>query len=275
MKPICFRYHIISLRNYKFDFHTWQVLRLQACKYLRETALNALHGGKVLSELEQLDMSYGSLGRAAIEGVLAWCPHLIEVRLNGCAHVTDHLWSCLANPPSAADYIISEDAGMEDVTSLDGFVDQHSPTNADFPQSISTSEVLRDIMSIPEKEIVGNRREGQWQGTSTHDFHVQTPEVTADLLPSSRSDGLGIEHPVCIPGTGDSHQRVCTSTQSEMAGSVRALQTLLCVGCPNIQTVVIQRDAACLHLHYLNLSLSVNIREVRLGCENLTYLNLT
>lgn len=250
------------------------MLRLQACKYLRETALNALHGGKVLSELEQLDMSYGSLGRVAIEDVLALCPHLIEVRLNGCAHVTDHLWSRLANPPSAVDYITSEDVGMVDVPSLDGSVDRHSPMDAVYPQSTSTSEVLQDIMSIPEKEMIGNQREGQWQGASTHNFHVQTPEVTADPLSSSRSDGLEIEHLVCIPRTGGSHQQVFTSTESEMTGSVRALQTLLCVGCPNIQTVVIQRDAACLHLHYLNLSLSVNIREVRLGCENLTYLNL-
>ncbi|CAM6026920.1 unnamed protein product [Sphagnum balticum] len=143
-----------------------KVLRLSACKYLSETALDALHGGKVLSELRELDMSYGSLGRAAIEGVLALCPHLTQVSLNGCAHVTDYLWSHLACPP--------------------------------IPLVLGTSEDM-----------------------------------------------------------------------------VRALQILSCVGCPNIQTVKIPQDAACLFLSSLNLSLSNNIREVRLGCINLTYLNLS
>ncbi|CAK9278008.1 unnamed protein product [Sphagnum jensenii] len=149
-----------------------KILRLSACKYLSESALDALHGGKVLSELKELDISYGSLGRAAIEGVLAHCPHLTHVSLNGCAHVTDHLWSHLACPPTL---------------------------------------------------------------------------------------GLGRSEDV----------------ELEMTESLRALQILSCVGCPNIWTVKIPRDAACLSLSSLNLSLSINIREVRLGCINLTSLNLS
>lgn len=80
-----------------------QVLRLSACKYLEETALDALHGGKKLPELQELDISYGSLGRRAIEGVLAHCPHLVHISLNGCANVTDHLWAHLS---STTDYVM-------------------------------------------------------------------------------------------------------------------------------------------------------------------------
>lgn len=64
-------------------------------------------------------MSYGSLGRAAIEGVLALCPHLTQVSLNGCLHVTDQLWSRLATPPFPIELMASEDTGMEDVSSSD------------------------------------------------------------------------------------------------------------------------------------------------------------
>jgi len=82
-----------------------QVLRLSACKYLEETALDALHDGKKLPELQELDISYGSLGRKAIEGVLAYCPHLVHISLNGCANVTDHLWAHLSSPTEALELI--------------------------------------------------------------------------------------------------------------------------------------------------------------------------
>lgn len=79
-----------------------QVLRLSACKYLEDTAVDALHGGKKLPELQELDISYGSLGRRAIEAVLAHCPHLVQISLNGCANVTDHLWGNLSSSPIVA-----------------------------------------------------------------------------------------------------------------------------------------------------------------------------
>lgn len=84
------------------------MLTLSACKYLDETALDALHSGKKLPELQVLDISYGSLGRTAIEGVLAHCPHLIKISLNGCAHVTDHLWTHLSSTPVFTQAVVAE-----------------------------------------------------------------------------------------------------------------------------------------------------------------------
>lgn len=85
-----------------------QVLTLSACKYLDETALDALHSGKKLPELQTLDISYGSLGRTAIEGVLAHCPHLIKISLSGCAHVTDHLWTHLSSTSAHTQVVDAE-----------------------------------------------------------------------------------------------------------------------------------------------------------------------
>lgn len=54
----------------------------------------------------------------------------------------------------------------------------------------------------------------------------------------------------------------------------RLLQSLNCVGCPNIKKVVIPPTARCVHLSLLNLSLSSNLKEVDLSCCNLFILNL-
>lgn len=54
----------------------------------------------------------------------------------------------------------------------------------------------------------------------------------------------------------------------------RLLQNLNCVGCPNIRKVLIPPQAHCFQLSSLNLSLSVNLREVDLACSNLCFLNL-
>ncbi|GMG99167.1 hypothetical protein Nepgr_001007 [Nepenthes gracilis] len=55
----------------------------------------------------------------------------------------------------------------------------------------------------------------------------------------------------------------------------RLLQNLNCVGCPNIKKVFIPPMAHCEHLSSLNLSLSVNLKEVDLACSNLCFLNLS
>jgi hypothetical protein len=254
-----------------------KVLRLSACKYLSETALDALHGGKVLSELRELDMSYGSLGRAAIEGVLALCPHLIQVSLNGCAHVTDYLWSHLACPPIPLVLGTSEDMGMEDVV-----IDQQSPMDITSPGSILSSEMMQEIM-CDENLGTEEMKEGVWNLSSTDDSI--SPESKCSLfnqaVNSSEDPMLGLhtQSPAgalqVSPENGDNpNQILFPMLVGEIAESVRALQILSCVGCPNIQTVKIPRDAACLFLSSLNLSLSNNIREVRLGCINLTHLNL-
>ncbi|XP_024523229.1 F-box/LRR-repeat protein 15 [Selaginella moellendorffii] len=150
-----------------------EVLRLSACKYLANDALVALHGGKLLPDLQELDLSYGSLDRNAIDGLLSECPHLKHVSLNGCSNVFDIEW------PSAS---TEEDTHMHDA-----------------------------------------------------DREEQPMEVSAE----------------------------------------RCLQTLNCVGCPNIKRVFIPSSAGCLHLSILNLSLSTNIKEVRLACTNLIALNLS
>uniref|UniRef100_A0A1J3K3K4 F-box/LRR-repeat protein 15 n=1 Tax=Noccaea caerulescens TaxID=107243 RepID=A0A1J3K3K4_NOCCA len=55
----------------------------------------------------------------------------------------------------------------------------------------------------------------------------------------------------------------------------RLLQNLNCVGCPNIRKVLIPPAARFYHLSSLNLSLSVNLKEVDLTCANLVLLNLS
>ncbi|KAL1215891.1 F-box/LRR-repeat protein 15 [Cardamine amara subsp. amara] len=55
----------------------------------------------------------------------------------------------------------------------------------------------------------------------------------------------------------------------------RLLQNLNCVGCPNIRKVLIPPTARFYHLSTLNLSLSVNLKEVDLACSNLVLLNLS
>ncbi|XP_054818807.1 F-box/LRR-repeat protein 15 isoform X2 [Prosopis cineraria] len=55
----------------------------------------------------------------------------------------------------------------------------------------------------------------------------------------------------------------------------RLLQNLNCVGCSNIRKVLIPPLAHCYHLLYLNLSLSLNLKEVDIVCLNLCFLNLS
>lgn len=77
-----------------------KVLKLQACKYLMDTSLDPLHRGEALPDLCELDLSYGSLCQSAIEKLLARCPHLTHVSLNGCTNMHDLDWG----PESAEHY---------------------------------------------------------------------------------------------------------------------------------------------------------------------------
>ncbi|KAL2631590.1 hypothetical protein R1flu_016276 [Riccia fluitans] len=233
-----------------------QVLRLSACKYLPDNALDALHGGKVLPELRELDLSYGSLGHVAIERVMALCPHLSQVSLNGCAHVTDLLWACLASPPAAGvsskELSYFEDTGMEDALTSDGvtFDQQRQPVDITRYRDISS----RETTAFTEECVLNDTYMNPSCGSSLEAF---------SLCPNQ---GFGLTLPEQFEPSA--------SIESE-GGSVRALQSLSCVGCPHIKRVVLPRFAACLYLTSLNLSLSVNIREVILSCTNLTSLNLS
>ncbi|CAH8320941.1 unnamed protein product [Eruca vesicaria subsp. sativa] len=65
------------------------------------------------------------------------------------------------------------------------------------------------------------------------------------------------------------------NTQEPAETANRLLQNLNCVGCPNIRNVLIPSAARFYHLSSLNLSLSVNLKEVDLACSNLVLLNLS
>ncbi|KAF8393616.1 hypothetical protein HHK36_021860 [Tetracentron sinense] len=70
-----------------------RVLKLQACKYLTDSSLEALYKEGALPALLELDLSYGSFCQSAIEELLSCCTHLTHVSLNGCVHMHDLNWS--------------------------------------------------------------------------------------------------------------------------------------------------------------------------------------
>ncbi|XP_021277643.1 F-box/LRR-repeat protein 15 isoform X2 [Herrania umbratica] len=69
-----------------------KVLKLQACKYLADSSLEPLYKEFALQELQELDLSYGTLCQSAIEELLAYCTHLTHVSLNGCINMHDLNW---------------------------------------------------------------------------------------------------------------------------------------------------------------------------------------
>ncbi|KAF6156289.1 hypothetical protein GIB67_008059 [Kingdonia uniflora] len=69
-----------------------KVLKLQACKYLTNSSLEALYKEGALPALRELDLSYGSLCQSAIEELLICCTHLTHLSLNGCANMHDLNW---------------------------------------------------------------------------------------------------------------------------------------------------------------------------------------
>ncbi|CAM6098750.1 unnamed protein product [Calypogeia fissa] len=238
-----------------------KVLRLSACKYLGDTALDALHGGKVLPELRELDLSYGSLGNSAIEGVMALCPHLSHVSLNGLTHVTDHLWARVSSPPQTAvtsgEGSSTEEVGMKEVL-LSAEQDSCPGNPMELPADIAISGC--DCSSCTQGGI---EDKGKLVDNDPSISGVVDLPVSDLTSPSTELDTTTMDHLDCD-----------VSMDGEV-GPVRALQNLSCVGCPHIKKVVIPRFSACFHLSSLNLSLSVNIREVHLSCVNLTSLNLS
>ncbi|KAI0516260.1 hypothetical protein KFK09_008932 [Dendrobium nobile] len=68
------------------------ILKLSACKYLGDSSLNALYNGGALPALRELDLSYSSIGQAAIVDLLAYCRNLVNVNLNGCANLHKLAW---------------------------------------------------------------------------------------------------------------------------------------------------------------------------------------
>ncbi|XP_077236336.1 F-box/LRR-repeat protein 15-like [Tasmannia lanceolata] len=69
-----------------------KVLKLQACKYLTDSSLDALYKEGALPALRELDLSYGTICQSAIEELLTCCTHLTHVSLNGCVNMHDLDW---------------------------------------------------------------------------------------------------------------------------------------------------------------------------------------
>lgn len=69
-----------------------RVLKLQACKYLTDSSLEALYKEGALPALRELDLSYGTICQSAIEELLGCCTHLTHVSLNGCVNMHDLNW---------------------------------------------------------------------------------------------------------------------------------------------------------------------------------------
>ncbi|XWS70186.1 hypothetical protein CRYUN_Cryun03dG0027200 [Craigia yunnanensis] len=75
-----------------------KVLKLQACKYLADSSLEPLYKEGASRELQDLDLSYGTLCQSAIEELLAYCTHLTHVSLNGCINMHDLNWGSTGCP---------------------------------------------------------------------------------------------------------------------------------------------------------------------------------
>lgn len=97
----CFR---ITYRNLQVGLSTkicytsnFQVLKLQACKYLADSSLEPLYKEGALPALCELDLSYGTLSQSAIEELLAYCTNLTHVSLNGCVNMHDLDWGVGGN----------------------------------------------------------------------------------------------------------------------------------------------------------------------------------
>ncbi|KAK1287043.1 F-box/LRR-repeat protein 15 [Acorus calamus] len=145
-----------------------EVLKLQACKYLASSSLDALYRRGALPVLRVLDLAYSSICQSDLEGILACCTRLTHVDLTGCANMHDLNW------------------GSSNFTCV---------------------------------------------------------SLENNNMPFQQSD--------------------------------RLLESLKCVGCPNIRKVNVPQNACFFHLSFLNLSLSSNLKEVHLSCTNLNFLNLS
>ncbi|GAB2285878.1 F-box/LRR-repeat protein 15 [Dionaea muscipula] len=86
-----------------------KVLKLQACKYLSDSSLEALYKEHALPALQELDLSYGTLRQSAIEELLACCTHLTHLSLNGCVNMHDLDWGSTRGqfPESSSVYAAS------------------------------------------------------------------------------------------------------------------------------------------------------------------------
>eukprot|EP00250_Pteridium_aquilinum_P013942 c21675_g1_i1 orf=375-3545(-) len=214
-----------------------KTLRLLACKYLVDTALDSLHGKKNLPELRELDLSYGTLGQTALEGLLSQCTHLTHVNINGCVNLHDLDWESKPPPPKSSM--------------------AHEKTN------LISVEGSRHLQSKGGRED-GEEHYGDPDGPN-HRSHI-----IGKLGNPPANESTWNIHQNCEFNTFQ--ERMVHEDDPIFA---HALQFLNCVGCPNIKKVVITHSTGFLNLLSLNLSLGSNITEVRLECLQLASLNLS
>ncbi|KAJ7559179.1 hypothetical protein O6H91_04G073000 [Diphasiastrum complanatum] len=224
-----------------------EVLKLSACKYLANDTFYPLHGGNVLPHLRELDISYCSLDRAAIEGLLSHCPHLVHISLNGCRNVYDFNWDSFPLWSSGSDFV-GECSGKD--TRMDGI-------DLDEDGRYHALQLIDRPGSIGHNRSVSNSFHRS-AGVTNHFSDVPDGVLCKGSLKEGKES---LEEPVQVKPT--------------KVIPICALQSLNCVGCPNIKRVVISNSACCFHLSSVNLSLSSNIREVKLFCVNLLSLNLS
>ncbi|MCL7033267.1 hypothetical protein MKW94_010275 [Papaver nudicaule] len=84
-----------------------KVLKLQACKYLEDSSLEALYKEGALPSLRELDLSYGSICQSAIEELLSYCTHLTHISLNGCNNMHDLNWGSSLSELSSSNIPLS------------------------------------------------------------------------------------------------------------------------------------------------------------------------
>eukprot|EP00897_Mesotaenium_endlicherianum_P005045 jgi/Mesen1/4569/ME000232S03814 len=255
-----------------------RVLRLSACKYLAPEVLTPLHGARALPHLRELDVSYGMLGAAALEALLRLCPHLESVLLSGCAHVSAALFQHISLPPPplppptptpASPAALPLQLPPSQARLL-------PPLAAAVPAEAPPAEASPDVEMVKEESgavrapTVGQVAKPRGRGGS---MEVDGGGSLTDKEPTSPAAAT-------LPG-GILESPAATTTVAPPPPPplplppTRMLQTLSCVGCPRLLSVVIPADAACGALTTLNLSLAEHVREVRLACPCLATLNLS
>ncbi|GBG72416.1 hypothetical protein CBR_g11995 [Chara braunii] len=286
-----------------------RVLRVSACKWLDDAALAPLYDSQALMNLRELDVSYCNLSNAALGSVLALCPRLVSVNLSGCENVTDLVWDRISGRPLASDSDdlsdaqigeeiekrLTSDQGIAlDLYSGERILEQvrlQSPAQEDEPvvglqyMDIDAAEASEregedSVMSsacgsrypLACARKIGNARAdvAHCQLLANEDGYMSLDSL--DLSP----DVLGPEFVGTVRTDTEILRRAGELGKPLMSDDdSRALQTLICVGCKSIRCAVVLENASCNDLTCLNLSLSRNLREVRLACSNLRSLNLS
>ncbi|EXB74891.1 F-box/LRR-repeat protein 15 [Morus notabilis] len=228
-----------------------ELLELKGCGVLSEASINC-------PVLTSLDASFCSqLRDDCLSATTASCPKIESLILMSCPSVgSDGLYSlsCLQHLTvlklQACKYLT--DSSLEPLYKEDAL-----PSLQELDLSYGTlcqsaiEELLSCCTHLTHVSLNGcvNMHDLNW-GCSGHLSELPSISVPSDLL-SPGSDHEAIQLPN------------------------RLLQNLNCVGCPNIKKVLILPAARCFHLSSLNLSLSVNLKEVDLACFNLCFLNLS